>query len=85
MAERILVDQSGQISDEENDPGDSWRPSWQSWNPGYHDWTAGISATQLYCDTMYHTRFYPKNNPVEVQVVIYTVTYTGRGSVLDPH
>lgn len=38
--------------------------------PGYYNqWTAGF-VNPPYCDTMYHTRFYPQNgNPVDVQVI----------------
>ena len=66
MAER--VDQSDHMSHD----GVSWQegPSWehQDFSP-YSNWNAGIGSPQPYCDTMYHTRFYPQKSSVEVQVM----------------
>ena len=76
--ERSLPDRDQDSDDDQS--GFSWQEECSNerepWNPDYgapgYYWPSGFgaSAPQPYCDTMYHTRFYPQKNPVEVKVGI---------------
>ena len=70
--ERSTANRDQDVDSDDDQSNFSWyNYEREPWNPDYcapgYYWP-GASAAQPYCDTMYHTRFYPQRNPVEVKV-----------------